>query len=217
MIMNALFSQFFITLIFIMAVYFHIAKKNFSVAVMYGVQSVAIVALLLASFLERGSLSLLLIALVTFVVKVVLAPVFFMRLVKQHQLKFTVSSYLSTPLTLVIVAAIAALTNSRIFAPVTRIMPANEAYLALALSAMLISIFLMINRKSALSQIVGILSLENSIVAFAIFSGLEQSPTLQLGIIFDIFVWLMIAVVFVSMIYRHFGSLDVTSMKHLKD
>ena len=82
---------------------------------------------------------------------------------------------------------------------------------------MLLSIFLTINRKSALSQIIGILSLENSIVAFAIFAGLEQSPSLQIGILFDISIWLTIATAFISMIYAHFGSLDITSMKNLTD
>ena len=215
--MNAVFSQFAMTLIFILAVYFHIAKKNINVAVMYGVQSLVVVALLVASFLEQGAVSLLIVALVTSLVKVLLAPVFFARLIKRHEFKFTISSYLSTPLTLLVVALISVLVNSRIFAPVTRIVPANATYLSLALAAMLISIFLMINRKGALSQIVGVLSLENSIVAFAIFAGLEQSPALQLGIIFDIFIWLMISIIFVSMLYKHFGSLDVTSMKHLKD
>ncbi len=215
--MNAVFSQFAMTLIFILAVYFHIAKKNINVAVMYGVQSLVVVALLVASFLEQGAVSLLIVALVTSLVKVLLAPMFFARLIKRHEFKFTISSYLSTPLTLLVVALISVLVNSRIFAPVTRIVPANATYLSLALAAMLISIFLMINRKGALSQIVGVLSLENSIVAFAIFAGLEQSPALQLGIIFDIFIWLMISIIFVSMLYKHFGSLDVTSMKHLKD
>jgi hydrogenase-4 component E len=217
MISNPLLAQVLITLIFIFAVYFHIAHKNFSVAIMYGIQSFSLVALLLVSSYEEKSVALLVIALVTFAVKVVLAPTFFIRLVNRHSLKFTVSSYLNTPVTLVMVAIIAVLVNSRFFAPITRIVPGNEAYLSLALAAMLISIFLIINRKSALSQIVGILSLENSLVAFAIFSGLEQSPALQFGVIFDIFAWVIIATVFVSMIYKHFGSLDVTSMQHLKD
>jgi hydrogenase-4 component E len=219
MITNPLLAQVLMMVVFVLAVYFHLAKKNFSVAMMYGIQSTAIAALLVVSFLERGSLSLLVIALVTFVVKVVLAPTFFIRLVNRHKLRFTVSSYLNTPMTLVVVAVISVLANSHIFAPLTRLVPGNSTYLSLALAAMLISIFLMINRKSALSQIVGILSLENSIVAFAIFSGLEQSPILQLGVLFDISVWLVIATVFVAMLYKHFGSLDVTSvsMKHLKD
>ncbi len=64
---------------------------------------------------------------------------------------------------------------------------------------------------------IGILSLENGIVCFATFAGLEQTPGLQLGVIFDIFVWVIIATVFISMIYRHFGSLDVSAMRTLKE
>jgi len=68
-----------------------------------------------------------------------------------------------------------------------------------------------------LSQIIGILSFENSIVVFAVFANLEQSAALQLGIVFDIFIWIMIASVFISMLYKHFGTLNVSSMKNLKD
>ena len=103
------------------------------------------------------------------------------------------------------------------FISLTSIIPANQALSAIAFSSMFLSLFLIINRKGALSQIIGILSFENSIVAFAVFSGLEQSPTLQMGIIFDIFIWLIIATVFISMLYKHFGSLDVTSMTSLKE
>ena len=75
----------------------------------------------------------------------------------------------------------------------------------------------MINRKGVLSQMLGILSVENGIVAFALFSGLEQNPALQLGITFNILIWIMIASVFATMIFRQFGSLDVTTMKKLTD
>jgi len=63
----------------------------------------------------------------------------------------------------------------------------------------------------------GILSLENGIVSFALFAGLEQNPGLQLGITFDVLIWIIIASVFISMIYRQFGSLDVTTMKKLTE
>ena len=121
------------------------------------------------------------------------------------------------PLTLIAVAAIAAAAHSRVFGPLVNSVPANQRLLSLALSSLFISLFLIVNRKGALSQIIGILSLENSILVFAFFAGLEQSPALQIGILFDIFVWLIIATVFISMLYKHFGSLDVTKMKHLKD
>lgn len=216
--MNSTFPQLCLGLLFFSSIYFHISKKNLDVAVVYGLQSLAIVALLLQSAADKHSLSLLFVALLTLVVKVILAPAFFIRLIGRHKLTFTVSSYTNTPVTLIIVALITALANSRLLTPLTTISPKYYAALpVMALASIFISLFVMVNRKGALSQIIGILSLENGIVAFAVLSGLEQAATLQLGILFDIVVWLIIATVFISMVYRHNGSLEVTTMRHLKD
>jgi hydrogenase-4 component E len=132
-------------------------------------------------------------------------------------LKFLVATYVNTPLTLIIVTVLSAIAHSNIFSSLSNIISANRQLLSLAISALFISVFLIINRKGAISQIIGILSLENSIVVFAIFAGLEQAPALQMGIIFDIFIWIIIATVFIRMIYKHFGSLDVTEMRELTD
>lgn len=195
----------------------HLAKKNIWAAVAYGIQSLAIVAVLLNYYFATGNNSLLIIALLAIIIKVILAPAFFIRLINKHDLKFLVSNYLNTPLTLLVLAILTAAAYSNKFSPLTNIIPENHALLSLSLGAMLLALFLIVNRKGALSQIIGILSLENSLVAFAIFAGREQSLGLQIGIIFDIFVWLIIATVFVSMIYQYFSSLDVSAMKHLKD
>ena len=40
---------------------------------------------------------------------------------------------------------------------------------------------------------------------------------LQIGILFNLLIWLAIATVFISMLFRHFGSLDTSLMKQLKD
>ncbi len=210
-------AQFSLTLFFITIVFLHVAKKKFGIAIIYGVQSFATLLLLINSFIETRSVSLFLVALLVLIIKVILTPVFIIQLIKKHELKFSVNTYINMPLTLVIVAVLTAIAYSNTFAPLVNIIPANKQFLSLALSAFFISLFLVVNRKGALSQIIGILSLENSIVAFAFFAGLEQSPALQMGIIFDLFVWFIIATIFISMIYKHFGSLDVTEMKYLKD
>lgn len=215
--MNISFLQFLSGIVFLTIVYLNITKKNFEAVLAYGVQSFVIVAVLLNSFFETGSFGLLLIILLTLFVKVILAPVFFIRLIQKHELTFSASTYLNTPLALIIIAGLTGVAHSEKFAPLTGIIPAHQALLAFVLSSIFLSLFLIINRKGGLSQIIGILSFENSIVIFAIFAGLEQSATLQFGIIFDIFVWLAIATIFISMIYEHFGSLDVTSMRHLRD
>lgn len=215
--MNISFLQYFLEIIFLTIIFLHITKKNFGAVLAYNIQSLAIVVILFNSYFVTGNLPLLFIAFVVLIVKVILAPLFFVRLIKKHELIFSVSTYLNIPLTLIIIAVLTFIAHSQKFAPLTSIIPANKALLSFALSSMFLSLFLIVNRKGALSQIIGILSFENSIVAFTIFAGLEQSTALQLGIIFNIFIWLIIATVFISMIYKHFGSLDITAMKNLKE
>ena len=206
-----------IAAIFLSAVLLHITKRNSTAVSLYFIQSLAIAVLLFHPLIENFSPVIMLMAVLTLAVKAVVAPLFFLRLIKRHQLKFSASTYLNTPLTLIAIAILTALTNSRILSHIASIDPDNKKILALAIAVILVSFFLIINRKGAVSQIIGILSLENGIVAFALFSGLEQSPALQIGVIFDLFVWVIIAAVFISMIYKQFGSLDVTELKHLKE
>ncbi|MFA7314836.1 MAG: hypothetical protein WC025_02800 [Candidatus Magasanikbacteria bacterium] len=215
--MNLLFLQFLSGTILLLIILLLIMKKNFSVVFAYGLQSLIVVIILLNSFFEKGGLLMLLAILVILVIKVILAPVFFIRLIKKYALSFSASTYLSTPMTLIVITILVSIVHSHKFLPLTSIVPDHQVLLSLSLSAIFLSLFLIVNRKGALSQIIGILSFENSIVVFAVFANLEQSATLQLGIIFDIFVWLMIATVFISMLYKHFGTLDVSSMKHLTD
>jgi hydrogenase-4 component E len=87
--------------------------------------------------------------------------------------------------------------------------------LPLNLATILISIFVLINRRGAFAQMIGILSLENSILLLGSFIGIKQPVPLEMGIIFDIVIWMIIAQVFISMIYKQFGSLNVTQMKRL--
>ncbi|MDD5773984.1 MAG: hypothetical protein PHX78_11015 [bacterium] len=215
--MNILTLQFLLEIIFGTVIFLHITKKNFWAVIAYGVQSLMIGIIFLNSFFETVNVYIGIMVLLTIIIKVILAPLFLTRLIKRHLAMFSVSTYLNTPLTLIIIAILTFIARSQKFAPLTNIIPANQALLSLALSAIFLSLFLIINRKGALSQIIGILSLENSIVVFAVFAGLEQSPALQIGIISNFFIWLIIATVFVSMIFKHFGSLDITTMKNLKD
>ena len=215
--MNAIFLQMLLTILFLSVVFLHITKKNFAVAITYSIQSIAVVLLMIHSFFITGELSMLAIIFCIFVFKVVVAPIFLIRLIKRKKLTFSVSTYLNTPLSLIVIAVLTAIAYSQSFAPLTNIIAANGILLRIALAALFLSLFLTLNRKGAISKIVGILSLENSIVAFAIFAGLEQSSGLQIGIVFDIFVWFTIATVFLSIIHRHFGSLDTATMQHLKD
>lgn len=198
-------------------IFMHLAKKNSSVVSAYMAQSVIVIALLLVSSFGEWVLSLLLLITIIFTVKVLITPHFFRSLIKKHELRLSGSTYLNMPLTLIIIAVLCALIYSRLFEPFVALFEKNENALLLAMTAMLVSLFLIMNRKGALSQMMGILSLENAIVSFALLASLEQSLSIQVGILFDILLWVMISTVFVSMIYRQFGSLDVSAMNDLTE
>lgn len=205
------------TVVFVTIVLMHLAKKNSSVVWLYILQSAAVVFLLTMSSVTELSFLLVLTLLSTIVVKLFVAPSFFFNLIKRHQMVFSATTYINLPLTLFAIALIVGFTQSFLREPLALITAVDPTLLIVAVSAIFCSLFLIVNRKSALSQMIGILSVENSIVAFALFAGLEQSPSLQLGIMFDLLIWIIIATVFASMIYREFGSLDVSEMKHLTE
>jgi hydrogenase-4 membrane subunit HyfE len=195
----------------------HVTRKNINEVVLYALQSLAVVIMMITSVGDTGSLGLLAVAVVTLIVKVFVAPAFFFKLLDRHKMRFSASTYINVPTTLGAIALTLFAANSRVFAPIVNIVPTNHNYLVLAVAALLSSILLMVNRKGTLSQMVGVLSLENSIVVFALLASLEQSAVLQTGIIFDVCVWMIIAIVLVSMVYRHTQSFDTTNMKKLRD
>lgn len=204
------------TIILFSIILMHLVKKSTNMVGLYLTQSLVVSCLLALSAIINHSTSFFMVALVIFVVKVVVAPRFFLSLIKKHRLRFATSCYLNMPLTLAGLTAIIAVTRSSLFSPLLELNPSNKEALLLSLSAMLMALFLIINRKGALSQMIGILSLENAIVSFALHAGLEQGPGLELGIMIDIIVWILIGTVFVSMIFKKFGSVDVTEMTNLK-
>lgn len=209
---------FFLDLVAFLAIIgMHLVKKNANLIRLYALQSAVVAALLSGVGLIEEKQSLLWVGLLTFVIKAILAPVFFSRLMRRFGAQFTASSYLSAPLTLLGLMGLVMLAYSRVFMPLGTLIPEMLGSLSLNLAIVFISIFLMINRRGAFSQMIGILSLENGIVLLAAFIGIEQPLALEIGIIFDIVVWIAIGSAFISMIHRQFGSLDTAEMKNLTE
>ncbi len=200
---------------FLATIALHVVKTNRSLITLYLLQSLVVTFLLLSIGLSEGDRGLLFVASLTLVIKVILAPIFFTRLVRRYGTRFTINNYLSTPWTLLVLMGLVMFSYSRIFSPLGMLVPDALGLLSLNLSIVLISIFMLINRRGAFSQMIGILSLENSILLLASFVGIKQSVALEMGIIFDIVIWMIIAQVFISMIYKQFGTLNVTQMKGL--
>ncbi len=195
----------------------HLSRKNDGAVRLYVVQSAAVLALFFAATVAHVTMIGVLVAALMLVIKMVAAPHFFHRLIRRHQLTFSASAYTSASVTLALITLMMGASYLQLESAFASLAPLYAPALTLAFAGMLAALFLIINRKGALSQMLGVLSLENSIIAFAALAGLEHAPMLELGVIFDTFIWIMIATVFVSMIYEKFGSLDVTALTRLAE
>ncbi len=200
---------------FISVVLLHLIKRGSTAIVLYVFQSALIALLLILSSFDHPTFLLGCAIVATIAVKMIAAPYFFSSLLKKHNLKFLVGNYFNVPVTLLIITALAALTRAHIFKDLALLGVLHADFLLIPFATILVSLFLIINGRGALSQMLGILSLENGIVSFALFAGLEQNPGFQLGITINIFIWIMMVSVLASLIFKHHGSLDVSAMKRL--
>lgn len=201
--------------VFLGAVFMHLLHRNVSVIRLYMLQSLSVGSFLALIGFVNGAWELLAIAVVTVAVKALIAPTFFFGLMRRFKLERTANNYLSHPFTLILIAAIVIFSYSGFSAALAPLSPALAPLLPLNWATIFISIFLMYNRRGAFGQIVGVLSLENGIVAMAAVLGIAQPLSLELGVVFDLVVWIVVANLFIAMLHRQFGTLNVTEMRKL--
>lgn len=201
--------------LFVLTVLMHLERRNRALTTLYALQSIVLALILLVFSIVDRDPSLLIVVALTLVVKVGLASQYFGRLLSSQHLSKASGAYLPLPVTLLVIAGLTMFAHAERFQPLFGTEPSATA--ALALGSILTAFFLTINRQGALSQIIGILTLENGIIAFAAFLGLKQSLLVELGLAFDLAVWIIVAAVFIRMVQQQFGSITTTEMDQLKE
>ncbi len=202
--------------LFGLMLFMNLVRKNTSLVTLYLLHSLMLtLALVLLSF-TTGSAGLLFAALLTLVVKVIMAPAFLFYLIRKYSGHFSAASYLNIPLTLLALAAITAFTYAVVSPTLAQYGSSGTSILFAAIFG---AIFLMINRRGALAEVIGVLSLENAVVLLAAMLGVEHTFALEFAISFDIAVWIAIAAGFLTMMHRQFGMIDAapSQMTHLTE
>jgi hydrogenase-4 component E len=203
------------TAVFGITIIMNLVRKNRSLISFYVLDSVLVALVLTAMGLEEGAVGLIITGILTLVVKGIMAPIFLMRIVKKSGAHFSAATYLNMPMTLLVISSITVLIRQGIMPHLA--LSANPALLSLLFAGIFISFFFIVNRRGALTEIVGILALENSIVLMSAFLGVSHSVALELAIAFDAAVWIIVAWVFLNMIYAHYHDIENVSMAHLKE
>lgn len=89
--------------------------------------------------------------------------------------------------------------------------------LAISFAVVLIGFFTMISRKKAITQIMGLLTMENGLFLAAISVTYGMPMIVELGIFFDVLVAVIIMGLFAFRINRTFDSVDTTILRRLRD
>jgi hydrogenase-4 component E len=202
-------------IIFISIFAMNFVKKNSQLVVMYIIQSLAITSMITLEGIEKSSWQLMITALIILLIKVGFAPFFFFRFVKKSRLNLSTSTYLSVPFSLLAITLITFFANSAVFQPLSEFIGEDTSLTTMLITCIFTSIFILVNRKGSLSQIIGILSLENTIVAIAFFLNISQTLIIEIGILFDVLIWIVLAVIFIDLIYRNLKTVEVDTLNKL--
>src|SRR5947207_5922412 len=183
---------------------------------MFAVQSAVLSVLAAVVALFGNSMELLGVAVVLAVVKVVIIPKVFNRAIAKIGIQRSVAPYLGTSATLG-VCAVLVIFAFYVMAPVTAAnrLPTVDG-IPLAFAAVLIGLFMTVNRKRALTQILGFLMLENGIFLTALLATYGIPLIVEMGVFLDVLVAVLILEVFIYRIKENFDSIEVKFMGVLK-
>jgi hydrogenase-4 component E len=86
----------------------------------------------------------------------------------------------------------------------------------LAMGLILVSLFVVISRKKALTQVVGFLMLENGIALLAVLGTHGIPLIVEIGVFLDVLMGFLVMQIFVYQIHETFESLDVEQLNRLR-
>jgi hydrogenase-4 component E len=181
----------------------------------YTINSLLLALLMGVCAVYLGVAHLYIAAAVTLVSKGIVIPHLLRRIVRSLRVTHDVEPYISTPMSLVISSALVVLVYSSLSKGIV-IEGVTEDTLKISISIILIGLFIMITRRKAITQVIGLLFMENGLF-LAGFSLTYGMPTLiELGVLFDMFMGVIILGVFLSQIKKAFVSVDLDKLTTLK-
>ena len=183
----------------------------------FGLQSFVLALLSTLIALYTGSLQLLSVGIALLVVKVLIIPRVLNRAVAKIGIVRVAAPYLGAVPTLII-CALLTIVAFYVMAPIaaSNPLPTGDA-MPLAFAGVLIGFFIMVNRRRAVTQILGFLVLENGIFLFALLATYGVPFIVEMGVFLDVLVAVLIMEVFVYHIKDNFDSIDVGELGKLKE
>jgi len=159
-------------------------------------------------------------AVLTIAIKAILLPVFLERLVMKIEIRQEIEPFVNIPIS-VITAGLLTLLAYVVAESFHRQDEAGAASLghntlAVAIALFLIGFLMMVNRRKALTQVLGLLSMENGILLAAISLTYGMPLIVEVGVFFDVLVAALLLAILIYRIREEVDSMDVSRLSRLR-
>jgi hydrogenase-4 component E len=156
------------------------------------------------------------VAAALFSLKALIIPRLLKRMARRFAAEPELEPYVNTATSLV-VAGLLVLFGYAITRPLVAVsqLP-TRAGMPLAMGLVLVSLFVVISRKTALTQVIGFLMLENGLALLAILGTYGIPLIVELGVFLDVLMGFLVMQIFVYQIHETFESIDVEQLNHLR-
>ncbi|MCE5313320.1 MAG: hypothetical protein LLF86_09245 [Nitrospiraceae bacterium] len=181
----------------------------------YRLNSLLLSLLIFITAFTVGDVHLYAAGALTLLSKALIIPMFLSRTIKQMKVTHEVQPYISNGLSLVISGILVSLVYASLSEGIF-VTGFSKNVLQISVAVIMIGLFIMITRKKAITQVIGLLVMENGLF-LAGFSLTFGMPTIiELGILFDMLMVVLILGIFAIQIKKVFASSDLDRLTTLK-
>ena len=191
-------------------------KALFTAIRLYGAQSMLLAIVAGTIAFSEGRHDLYVTAALTIALKGILIPWFLMRVIDRIGIRREIEPFLNVPVSLLVCVGLTVVGYRVSTGFPEGVRGVSHHLIGVALSLLLIGLFLMVTRKKAITQILALMTVENAVFLVAVGITTGMPLVVELGISFDVILAVLILGVMVRRIVDRFESMDVSRLSKLR-
>ncbi len=182
----------------------------------YAIQSFVLVLVAVVVGYFTNNIDLYIVAVLTLLVKCGAVVWLLRHATNRLSVMREMRPYLNIPASLLVcglLTLLAFFTSPAVVIPGTFL---NEPPLAISIAMVLIGLFLLSSRRHAITQVIGLLTIENGLFSGAIAIAYGMPLIVEFGILFDILIAVIVMSLLVTLIQREMLTADTADLRRLK-
>jgi hydrogenase-4 component E len=194
-----------------------VGQKSLVVAIrLYATQSLLLGAVATALAVADSRPHLLVTGALTVALKAGLIPWFLLRVIDRVGIRREIEPYVNVPASLLLCLGLTVVGYRVSLGLAGASQGVPHQVVGVALSMVLIGLFLMVTRRKAITQILALLAVENAVFLVAVGATVGMPLVVELGISFDVILAVLVLGVLVHRIVDRFESMDTSRLSNLR-